>query len=234
MSRPERIAMPAGDVLPRTPLRVAVLVPCFNEEAAIAKVVGDFRAALPQATVYVYDNNSTDRSAEIARAAGATVRREPHQGKGHVVRRMFSDVEADVYVLVDGDATYDAPSAPAMITRLQNEQLDMVVAARVDHEKSAYRPGHRTGNRMFTGFVATVFGGPLTDILSGYRVFSRRFVKSFPVLSRGFEIEIELTVHALELELPVAEVATPYYSRPAGSASKLSTWRDGFRILAMV
>ena len=206
-------------------------MPCFNEEVAIAKVVADFRAALPEAAIYVYDNNSTDRTVEVARAAGAIVRRETHQGKGHVVRRMFTDVDADIYVLVDGDATYDAPSAPAMMGKLLDERLDMVVAARVDREEAAYRAGHRTGNRLLTGFVAHVFGRSFTDILSGYRVFSRRFVKSFPVLSGGFEIETELTVHALELELPVGEVSTPYYSRPHGSTSKLSTWRDGYRIL---
>ena len=214
--------------------RVAVLVPCFNEEVAISKVVGDFRAALPQAKVYVYDNNSVDNTAEMARAAGALVRRETHQGKGNVVRRMFSDVEADIYVLVDGDATYDAASAPALIERLIEERLDMVVAARVQQEMAAYRPGHVAGNRLLTGFVGTVFGRQFTDILSGYRAFSRRFVKSFPVLSRGFEIETELTVHALELELPVAEVPTPYFARPEGSASKLSTWRDGLRILGTI
>ncbi len=212
-------------------LDVAVLVPCYNEERAIAKVVGDFRAALPGATVYVYDNNSSDGTAAAAKTAGAVVRRETHQGKGHVVRRMFNDIEADVYVLVDGDATYDAPSAAPMIDKLVEERLDMVVATRVDQDEGAYRLGHRTGNRLLTGFVAHIFGRAFTDILSGYRVFSRRFVKSFPILSGGFEIETELTVHALELELPVGEVATPYYSRPAGSASKLSTWQDGFRIL---
>jgi len=210
---------------------VAVLVPCYNEERAIAKVVADFRAALPAATVYVYDNNSTDGTVAAARDAGAVVRRETHQGKGHVVRRMFNDIEADIYVLVDGDATYDAPSACAMIEKLVADRLDMVVATRVDREAAAYRPGHRAGNRLLTGFVAHIFGRAFTDILSGYRVFSRRFVKSFPILSGGFEIETELTVHALELELPVGEVATPYYSRPVGSASKLSTWHDGFRIL---
>jgi glycosyltransferase involved in cell wall biosynthesis len=213
---------------------VAVLVPCFNEEAAIAKVVADFRAALPAATVYVYDNNSTDRTAEVARSAGAVVRREARQGKGNVVRRMFADVDADVYVLVDGDATYDAPSARAMIDRLLDERLDMVVAARVEEGEAAYRRGHRTGNRLLTGFVASVFGSSFTDILSGYRAFSRRFVKSFPVLSSGFEIETELTVHALELELAVAEVPTPYYARPEGSVSKLSTWRDGLGILMTI
>jgi glycosyltransferase involved in cell wall biosynthesis len=211
--------------------QVAVLVPCYNEERAIAKVVADFRAALPAATIYVYDNNSTDGTAAAAEAAGATVRRETHQGKGHVVRRMFNDVEADVYVLVDGDATYDAPSASKMIAKLLADRLDMVVASRIEREDTAYRPGHRTGNLLLSGLVAHIFGRAFTDILSGYRVFSRRFVKSFPILSGGFEIETELTVHALELELPVDEVATPYYSRPSGSASKLSTWRDGFRIL---
>jgi glycosyltransferase involved in cell wall biosynthesis len=210
---------------------VAVLVPCYNEEHAIARVIADFRAALPRAALYVYDNNSTDNTIAVARAAGAVVRRETYQGKGHVVRRMFNDVEADVYVLVDGDATYDAPSAPAMIARLLDERLDMVVATRVDQEAAAYRRGHRAGNLLLTGFVAHVFGRSFTDILSGYRVFSRRFVKSFPVLSGGFEIETELTVHALELELPVGEVTTPYYARPSGSVSKLSTWGDGFRIL---
>jgi glycosyltransferase involved in cell wall biosynthesis len=211
--------------------RIAVLVPCYNEETSIPKVIAEFRAALPQATIYVYDNNSKDRTAEVAREAGAVVRRESHQGKGHVVRRMFTDVEADIYVLVDGDATYDAPSVRGMIGRLLDDRLDMVVGARVDREHNAYRLGHRTGNRLMTRFVALVFGRAFTDILSGYRVFSRRYVKSFPVLSGGFEIETELTVHALELGLPVAEVETPYYSRLAGSASKLHTWRDGFRIL---
>ena len=212
-------------------MRIAVLVPCYNEEAAIAKVVADFRAALPDAAIYVYDNNSTDRTVEAARAAGAVVRRETHQGKGNVVRRMFADVDADIYVLVDGDATYDAPSVRAMIAELIDERLDMVVAVRVDQEDAAYRRGHRAGNWLLTGFVAHVFGQSFTDMLSGYRVFSRRFVKSFPVLSGGFEIETELTVHALELGLPVGEMQTPYYARPEGSASKLNTWRDGFRIL---
>jgi glycosyltransferase involved in cell wall biosynthesis len=213
------------------PQAVAVMVPCFNEEAAIGSVVADFRAALPQAAIYVYDNNSTDRTVELARAAGAIVRRETHQGKGNVVRRMFADIDADVFVLVDGDATYDAASARALIARLTEDRLDMVVAARAHGDEAAYRPGHRLGNRLFSTFVDFVFDATFTDILSGYRVFSRRFVKSFPALSRGFEIEIELTVHALELELPVAEVVTPYFARPQGSASKLSTWRDGFRIL---
>lgn len=212
-------------------LRIAVILPCHNEEAAVAEVVGAFRAALPGATIYVYDNNSTDRTIDIARAAGAIVRTEGHQGKGYVVRRMFADVDADIYVLADGDATYDAPSAPDMIARLLDEKLDMVVGARVHREDAAYRRGHQTGNRLLTGVVSQVFGQSFNDMLSGYRIFSRRFVKSFPVLSGGFEIETELTIHALELELPVAEVNTPYYTRPQGSASKLNTWRDGFRIL---
>jgi glycosyltransferase involved in cell wall biosynthesis len=214
--------------------RVAVLVPCHNEEAAVGSVVEAFRAVLPQATIYVYDNNSTDRTAEVARAAGAQVRRELHQGKGHVVRRMFADVDADIYLLVDGDATYHAPSAATMIRRLVDERLDMVVGARVDQEAAAYRAGHRAGNALLTGFAANVFGSTFTDMLSGYRAFSRRFVKSFPVLSGGFEIETELTVHALELDLPVAEISTPYYARPKGSVSKLNTWRDGFRILMII
>ena len=215
-------------------LRVAVLVPCFNEEAAIATVVSDFRKALPAAGIFVYDNNSRDRTVEVARAAGAEVRSERRQGKGHVVRRMFADIEADIYVLVDGDATYDAPSAPRMIDALVNGHLDMVVGVRVDQSTAAYRRGHRTGNRMLTGFLATVFGEAFRDILSGYRVFSRRFVKSFPVLSDGFAIETELSVYALELALPVGEIETPYYARPAGSVSKLNTWRDGFRILGTI
>lgn len=217
-----------------TNLRIAVLVPCYNEEAAVADVVMAFRAVLPSAAIYVYDNNSTDRTIEAAQAAGAIVRRETRQGKGHVVRRMFADVEADVYLLVDGDATYDAPSAPRLISDLLENQRDMVVGARVDNEKAAYRRGHRTGNRLLTGFVTSVFGSAFSDILSGYRAFSRRFVKSFPVLSGGFEIETELTVHALELDLPVGEIETPYFARPEGSQSKLNTWRDGFRILWMI
>lgn len=213
------------------PPRIAVLVPCYNEEAAVATVVANFRNALPAAEIYVYDNNSRDRTASVARDAGAIVRSERRQGKGHVVRRMFADVEADIYVLVDGDATYDAPSAPCMIDKLLDEHLDMVVGLRIDQSQAAYRLGHRTGNRMLTGFLAWTFGRDFQDILSGYRVFSRRFVKSFPVLSDGFEIETELAVYALELSLPVAELETPYYARPEGSFSKLNTWRDGFRIL---
>lgn len=214
--------------------KIAVLVPCYNEEVAIAKVVRDFRAALPNATVFVFDNNSTDKTAAAARAAGAEVFAEKRQGKGFVVRRMFTDVEADIYVLVDGDATYDAPSAGAMVQKLLDGRLDMVVASRVDRDEAAYRAGHRTGNRLLTWFVGAVFGAEFKDMLSGYRAFSRRFVKSFPVLSGGFEIETELTIHALELGLPVAEIDTPYYARPTGSASKLNTWRDGFRILGTI
>src|SRR5512132_4236357 len=215
-------------------LRVAVLVPCFNEEAAVATVVADFRKVLPAAEIFVYDNNSGDRTVEVARAAGAFVRSERRQGKGHVVRRMFADVDADVYVLVDGDATYDAPSAPRMIDALVNDHLDMVVGFRVDQSVAAYRPGHRTGNWMLTSFLSTVFGQAFKDILSGYRVFSRRFVKSFPVLSDGFEIETEMSVHALELRMPVGEIETAYGARPEGSESKLSTYRDGWRILTSI
>ena len=217
-----------------SPIRIAVLIPCFNEEAAIAQVVTSFREKLPMAEVYVYDNNSSDRTIEVAREAGAQVRSERHQGKGHVVRRMFADVEADIYLLVDGDATYDAASAAPMIEMLIAEQLDMVVAHRVDQAEAAYRPGHRTGNWLLTSFLAMVFGRGFEDILSGYRVFSRRFIKSFPVLSDGFEIETELSVHALELAMPVAELKTPYFARPEGSFSKLNTWADGFRILGTI
>src|ERR1700710_1552411 len=214
--------------------RIAVLVPCFNEEAAVATVVADFRSALPSAKIFVYDNNSSDRTVAVAREAGAAVRSERRQGKGHVVRRMFADIDADIYVLVDGDATYDAASAPRMIETLVADHLDMVVGLRIDQAEAAYRRGHRTGNWMLTRFLSAVFGHAFGDILSGYRVFSRRFIKSFPVLSDGFEIETELSVHALELALPVAEIATPYYARPEGSFSKLNTWRDGFRILGTI
>jgi glycosyltransferase involved in cell wall biosynthesis len=215
-------------------MRIAVLVPCFNEEAAVATVIADFRKVLPSAAILVYDNNSSDRTVAVAREAGAVVRAERRQGKGHVVRRMFADVDADVYVLVDGDATYDAASAPRMIDALLSERLDMVVGLRVDQAVAAWRPGHRIGNRILTGFISSVFGQVFKDILSGYRVFSRRFVKSFPVLSDGFEIETELTVHALELALPVAEIDTPYFARPEGSVSKLNTYRDGLRILGTI
>ncbi|MDO8607104.1 MAG: glycosyltransferase family 2 protein [Phaeospirillum sp.] len=216
-------------------MNIAVLIPCYNEEHAITQVVRDFQAALPQATIHVYDNNSRDRTVELARAAGAVVRHEPMQGKGNVVRRMFSDIEADIYVMVDGDATYHAPSAPAMIARLVDENLDMVVGARLHTEEAgAFRAGHQFGNHMLTGFVARLFGDRVQDMLSGYRVFSRRFVKSFPAMSSGFETETELVVHALSLSMPVAEVETPYFARPEGSVSKLNTYRDGWRILLTI
>jgi len=211
-----------------------VLIPCYNEEVAIRAVVRDFRAALPEAAIFVFDNNSRDRTVEIARDAGAIVRHVPLQGKGNVVRRMFSDVDADAYVLVDGDDTYHAASAQAMVTRLFAENLDMVVGRRVTDETAAYRPGHRLGNWLLSEFVARLFGRAFTDILSGYRVFSRRFVKSFPALAAGFEIETELTVHALELRMPIEEMETQYRSRPEGSVSKLNTYRDGIRILWMI
>src|SRR3954452_2069149 len=233
----QALAQYAREQQPQTEMaqpRIAVLVPCFNEEAAVATVVAGFRNALPSAEIYVYDNNSSDRTKAVAAEAGAEVRSERRQGKGHVVRRMFADIDADIYVLVDGDATYDAVSAPRMVDALVSERLDMVVGLRVDKVQAAYRTGHRAGNRMLTGFLSAVFGQAFTDILSGYRVFSRRFVKSFPVLSDGFEIETELAVHALELALPVAEIETPYYARPEGSFSKLNTWRDGFRILGTI
>jgi glycosyltransferase involved in cell wall biosynthesis len=214
--------------------RIAVLIPCYNEEVAIPRVVAAFRAALPEARIYCYDNNSRDRTAEVAAAAGAEVRREPQQGKGHVVRRMLADIEADVYVLVDGDDTYEAADAPAMIRLLLEGRLDMVTGVRVTESKAAYRPGHRLGNRVLTGMVRLVFGDRITDMLSGYRVFSRRFAKSFPALATGFETETEFTVHALELRLPVGELPTAYRERPPGSQSKLNTWRDGLRILRTI
>lgn len=212
-------------------LRIAVLLPCYNEEAAIAQTVTDFIAVLPTATVYVYDNNSSDRTVEVAAKAGAIVRHEKMQGKGRVVRRMFADVEADIYIMADGDATYEAAAAPLLVRQLIDENLDMVVGARKSEIEAAYRRGHRLGNALLTGMLARIFGRTFTDILSGYRVFSRRFVKSFPVLSVGFEIETEISVHALELRMPVAEQVTAYAARPEGSESKLSTYRDGWRIL---
>jgi glycosyltransferase involved in cell wall biosynthesis len=213
---------------------IAVLIPCHNEEAAIGKVIRDFRAALPLASIFVYDNNSRDRTKEIALAAGAIVRTEALQGKGNVVRRMFADIEADVFVLVDGDDTYDASSAPKLIERLLADSLDMVSATRVETSQAAYRAGHRLGNSVLTGVVVRIFGNRLSDMLSGFRVFSRRFVKSFPALASGFEIETELTVHALELRLPIAEEPTPYRERPSGSVSKLRTYHDGLRILRTI
>ncbi len=213
---------------------IAVLIPCFNEAASISDVVKSFRVALPNARIYVYDNNSHDTTAAVAREAGAIVRREPLQGKGHVVRRMFSDIEADVYVMVDGDGTYDAAAAPRLVSRLLECQADMVVGARITTDKEAYRAGHRLGNRMLTGLVAWLFGDRFTDMLSGYRAFSRRFVKSYPALAKGFETETELTVHALELDMITAEVQTAYGARRVGSVSKLSTFRDGLRILRTI
>ncbi len=215
-------------------LSIAVIVPCFNEEAAIGKVVADFRAALPSATIYVYDNNSTDRTTEVAAAAGAEVRRETRRGKGNVVRRMFQDVEADVYVMVDGDDTYDASRAPELVERLIADNLDMVVGRRVETHQAAYRAGHRLGNAVLTGLVRWLFAANIDDMLSGYRVFSRRFVKSFPSFSREFEIETELTVHAMQMRMPVAEIDTNYKERPPGSTSKLRTFRDGWRILLTI
>jgi glycosyltransferase involved in cell wall biosynthesis len=198
-------------------------------------VVRDFREALPDARIYVFDNNSSDRTSDVARDAGAEVHFVGLKGKGNVVRRMFADIDADVYLLVDGDATYHAASAPAMIQKLMNTGSDMVVGVRKDDNvKLAYRQGHRLGNKLLTGSVAFIFGGEFTDMLSGYRIFSRRYVKSFPALSSGFETETELTVHALELRMPWTEIDTPYTSRPEGSESKLSTYRDGFRILRMI
>jgi glycosyltransferase involved in cell wall biosynthesis len=214
--------------------RVAVILPCYNEEAAIGATVSGFRAALPDAAIFVFDNNSSDQTAANAAAAGAIVRRETMQGKGHVVRRMFADIDADIYVMADGDATYDAAAAPAMIERLVAEHLDMVVGARASEVDAAYRRGHRLGNLVLTGILARLFGRTFSDILSGYRVFSRRFVKSFPILSAGFEIETEISVHALELRMPVSEIVTQYGARPVGSASKLSTYRDGWRILRTI
>ena len=214
--------------------RIAVLLPCFNEEAAISKVIAGFRKALPGAKIYVYDNNSRDRTVERARKAGAVVRTERMQGKGHVVRRMFADIDADVYVMADGDLTYDPKAAPAMVRQLLGDQLDMVVGTRQHDAKDAYRGGHVLGNRIFTGLLARLFGRSFSDIFSGYRVFSRRFAKSFPVLSEGFEIETEMSVHALELRMPVGEVETAYGARPEGSESKLSTYRDGWRILKTI
>jgi glycosyltransferase involved in cell wall biosynthesis len=215
--------------------RMAVLIPCFNEEKSIEKVVEDFRKTLPGAAIYVYNNRSTDRTADIAAAAGARVRDEIHPGKGNVVRRMFADIDADIYVLVDGDDTYHAQSALAMIQKLIDERLDMVVGTRLsEYSQNAFRLGHRFGNDLLTGFLGLLFGRTFTDILSGYRVFTRRFVKSFPAVSKGFEIESELTVHALELRIPIGELTTPYRNRPANSVSKLRTYRDGTRILLMI
>jgi glycosyltransferase involved in cell wall biosynthesis len=215
-------------------MKIAVLLPCYNEAAAIGQTVAEFKSALPDADIYVYDNNSTDETAIIARRAGAIVRRERIQGKGAVVRRMFADVEADIYVMADGDATYDASAAPGLIAHLLEEKADMIVGSRVSEVQESYRRGHRFGNALLTGMLARLFGRSFTDILSGYRVFSRRFVKSFPSLSAGFEIETEISVHALELKMPCSEIETRYFARPEGSTSKLSTYKDGWRILTTI
>ncbi|TVR80021.1 MAG: glycosyltransferase [Rhodospirillales bacterium] len=215
-------------------LTTAIIVPCYNEESTIGEVIEEFRASLPDAAIFVYDNNSADRTAEVAQAHGALVRRERAQGKGNVVRRMFADIDADVYVLVDGDSTYPASAAPSMIRLLLDENLDMVTAKREPVIEHAYRPGHRFGNRLLTGVVSALFGKGVSDMLSGYRVLSRRFVKTFPALASGFEIETELTVHALEMRMAISEVSTPYMARPEGSTSKLSTYRDGLGILRTV
>lgn len=215
-------------------MKIAVLIPCFNEEAAIATVVGAFRAALPDAVIYVYDNNSRDQTMARAASAGAVVRRETRQGKGNVVRRMFADIEADIYVLVDGDDTYDAGAAPRMIRQMLDDGADLLTARRIQSHADAWRRGHVFGNRMLTGLTSALFRVRLGDMLSGYRVFSRRFVKSFPFTAQGFAIETELTVHAVRLMMPMAEMDTSYKERPAGSVSKLNTWRDGLRILATI
>nr|WP_315431401.1 glycosyltransferase family 2 protein [uncultured Albidiferax sp.] len=216
--------------------RIAVVIPCYNEALAIPSVIADFKAILPQASLHVFDNNSTDGTGKVARACGASVTHVQLRGKGNVVRRMFADVDADIYVMVDGDATYDIAQAQHMVDLLRDNMLDMVVGCRIDDGKNqaTYRPGHRLGNQLLTGSVLKLFGGQFTDMLSGYRVFSRRYVKSFPATARGFETETELTVHALELRMPYAEVETRYLSRPEGSESKLSTFRDGWRILKTI
>ncbi|WP_182356407.1 glycosyltransferase family 2 protein [Komagataeibacter europaeus] len=213
---------------------VAVLIPCYNESATIGDVIKSFKAALPDADIYVFDNNSTDDTVLLARQAGAILRRVTLQGKGYVVSRMFADIEADFYVLVDGDATYEAAAAPLMVTLARENGLDMVTGVRVTDQKAAYRPGHVLGNRMLTRCVTTVFGNQISDLLSGYRVLSRRYVKSFPIISKGFEVETFLSVHALELAMPIGEVTTRYVERPTGSVSKLHTYRDGFRILITI
>ncbi|HWU26417.1 MAG TPA: glycosyltransferase family 2 protein [Rhizomicrobium sp.] len=215
----------------KTPAHVAILIPCYNEEAAIGTVVRDFRAALPNAAIYVYDNKSKDTTAARARAAGAIVRTETRQGKGNVVRRMFADIEADVYVLVDGDDTYEASAAPVLVSKLISEGYDIVSGRRIATGQAAYRAGHVLGNRLLTGLTAAMFRVELADLLTGYRIMSRRFVKSFPFTAEGFGIETELTVHAVRMLVPMVEIDTRYKERPAGSVSKLNTWRDGFRIL---
>ena len=221
----------ASQSTPRPTL--AVLIPCLDEEATIGGMVAEFRKVLPGATIYVYDNGSLDKTAERAAAAGAVVRHEKRRGKGNVVRRMFADIDADIYLIVDGDATYDIAAAPELIRRLQAGPCDMVNVARAGGA-GAYRPGHRWGNRLFTALVRRLFGTGVGDVLSGYRAFSRRYVKSFPALSRGFEIESEMTIHALELRMPVDEFEAPYAARPPGSNSKLSSYKDALRIAATI
>lgn len=238
MGDAERIRDELAELMPQTSFvrnrSIAVLLPCFNEATTIAAVVDGFSRALPGATIYVYDNNSTDRTAEIAKASGAVVRHEPFQGKGNVVRRMLADIDADVYVLADGDLTYDAASVGRMIDHLVGQNLDMVVGTRVAEADAAYRKGHRFGNRLFNEIVSRLFGASFTDILSGYRVMSRRFAKSFPAASSGFEIETELSIHALDLRLAIAEIPLHYGKRPENSASKLNTYSDGLRILLKI
>src|SRR6266404_3822950 len=231
---PEQMDPGAANSLFEQRHKIAVIIPCFNEGHSIEEVVRGFKSVLPSARIYVFDNNSTDETVAIASAAGALIRREMLQGKGNVVRRMFADVDADAYVMADGDSTYDPSYAGYMVNRLFEERLDMVVGTRVASQIAAYPPGHRFGNRLLTLAVANLFGERFSDILSGYRVFSRRFVKSFPAMSSGFEIETELTIHALELQLPVAEVATPYRIRVTGSTSKLRTYVDGLKIVRLI
>jgi glycosyltransferase involved in cell wall biosynthesis len=215
-------------------LRIAAIVPCHNEEAAVGKVVRDLKEALPNATVYVYDNRSTDQTAQLAAEAGAIVRHEDRKGKGNVVRRAFADIEADIYLLIDGDDTYDASAAPSMVETLLSGPYDHILGVRRETTSTSYRPGHSLGNKGFNALVGAIFQSPVSDMLSGYRVFSRRFVKSFPAVSREFEIETELTVHAVSLRVPQTEVEVGFRDRPAGSESKLSTYRDGFKILSLI
>jgi glycosyltransferase involved in cell wall biosynthesis len=227
----ERMVPASGEQADATQLKIAVLLPCYNEGLVIGTVIERFRMAMPGAKIYVYDNNSSDASVDVALRAGAIVRREPRQGKGFVVRRMFADIDADIFILCDADETYDAAAAPTLVEKLLDEGLDMVVGARIDTGGTAYRPAHKFGNWMLTSLVRSMFGGGFSDMLSGYRVFSRRFIKSFPLMSQGFEIETELTIHALQLEMPMIEVPTHFKDRVPGSESKLQTLSDGTRIL---
>ncbi len=234
MSLTPQIVSVAANSLPESHRKIAVIIPCFNEAHSIAEVVRGFKAVLPGARIYVFDNNSTDETVAIASAAGALIRTETRQGKGNVVRRMFADVDADAYVMADGDGTYDPSYATGMVNRLFEDRLDMVVGTRAASHAAAYRPGHQFGNQFLTFAVANLFGKRFSDMLSGYRVFSRRFVKSFPAMSSGFEIETEFTIHALELQLPVAEIVTPYRIRVTGSTSKLRTYVDGLKIVRLI